>query len=163
MRLMSIPFLLCCCAHIMSVGYLHSLIDFVLWKVHITQGNHDGTAMIISWVTTIEPGSSTVVYGTSEDNLNYTANGKHTQYTFYNYTSGYIHHCTIKKLEVTNSSNFWTDVCLFFNLYGNPNTHLCCSLTQSITMLLELDKRWGNFGSWPLQKAAQMFHIHLVL
>ncbi|NP_001141970.1 Purple acid phosphatase 2-like precursor [Zea mays] len=68
-------------------------------QVHITQGNHDGTAMIISWVTTSEPGSSTVIYGTSEDNLNYTANGKHTQYTFYNYTSGYIHHCTIKKLE----------------------------------------------------------------
>ncbi|KAG2592109.1 purple acid phosphatase 2-like [Panicum virgatum] len=68
-------------------------------QVHITQGNHDGTAMIISWVTTSEPGSSTVVYGTSEDNLNYTANGKHSQYTFYNYTSGYIHHCTIKKLE----------------------------------------------------------------
>ncbi|RLM92017.1 hypothetical protein C2845_PM08G27220 [Panicum miliaceum] len=68
-------------------------------QVHITQGNHDGTAMMISWVTTSEPGSSTVVYGTSEDNLNYTANGKHTQYTFYNYTSGYIHHCTIKKLE----------------------------------------------------------------
>lgn len=120
MRLMSIPFLLCCCAHIMSVGYLHSLIDFVLWKVHITQGNHDGTAMIISWVTTIEPGSSTVVYGTSEDNLNYTANGKHTQYTFYNYTSGYIHHCTIKKLEVTNSSNFWTDVCLFLTYMETP-------------------------------------------
>lgn len=68
-------------------------------QVHITQGNHDGTAMIISWVTTSEPGSSTVVYGTSEDSLNYTANGKHTQYTFYNYTSGYIHHCTIKNLE----------------------------------------------------------------
>lgn len=68
-------------------------------QVHITQGNHDGTAMMISWVTTSEPGSSTVIYGTSEDNLNYTANGKHTQYTFYNYTSGYIHHCTIKKLE----------------------------------------------------------------
>ncbi|CAO1943371.1 unnamed protein product [Urochloa humidicola] len=67
-------------------------------QVHITQGNHDGTSMIISWVTS-EPGSSTVVYGTSEDSLNYTANGKHTQYTFYNYTSGYIHHCTIKKLE----------------------------------------------------------------
>jgi len=74
-------------------------------QVHITQGNHDGTAMIISWVTS-EPGSSTVVYGTSEDNLNYTANGKHSQYTFYNYTSGYIHHCTIKKLEVTGSSKF---------------------------------------------------------
>jgi hypothetical protein len=68
-------------------------------QVHITQGNHDGTAMIISWVTTIEPGSSTVLYGTSEDNLNFSADGKHTQYTFYNYTSGYIHHCTIKKLE----------------------------------------------------------------
>lgn len=92
------------------------LTDFVLSKVHITQGNHDGTAMIISWVTTSEPGSSTVIYGTSEDSLNFTANGKHTQYTFYNYTSGYIHHCTIKNLEVTMSSEFWSDVffCFFF-------------------------------------------------
>ncbi|KQK10030.1 purple acid phosphatase 2 [Brachypodium distachyon] len=68
-------------------------------QVHITQGNHDGTAMIISWVTTIEPGSSTVLYGTSQDNLNCSAKGKHTQYTFYNYTSGYIHHSTVKNLE----------------------------------------------------------------
>ncbi|XP_047093607.1 purple acid phosphatase 2-like [Lolium rigidum] len=68
-------------------------------QVHITQGDHDGKAMIISWVTTIEPGSSTVLYGTSEDNLNHSAKGKLTQYTFYNYTSGYIHHCTIKKLK----------------------------------------------------------------
>nr|ABQ50886.1 purple acid phosphatase [Lolium multiflorum] len=68
-------------------------------QVHITQGDHDGTAMIISWVTTIEPGSSTVLYGASEDSLNCSAKGKHTQYTFYNYTSGYIHHSTIKKLE----------------------------------------------------------------
>jgi hypothetical protein len=60
--------------------------------------------MIISWVTTIEPGSSTVLYGTSEDNLNHSAKGKLTQYTFYNYTSGYIHHCTIKKLKVISSS-----------------------------------------------------------
>jgi len=76
--------------------------------------------MIISWVTTSEPGSSTVVYGTSEDNLNYTANGKHSQYTFYNYTSGYIHHCTIKKLEVTGSSKFLSDVSLFFPLIWKP-------------------------------------------
>jgi acid phosphatase type 7 len=56
--------------------------------------------MIISWVTTSEPGSSTVIYRISEDNLSFSANGKHTQYTFYNYTSGYIHHCKIKNLEV---------------------------------------------------------------
>uniref|UniRef100_A0ACD5ZTM8 Uncharacterized protein n=1 Tax=Avena sativa TaxID=4498 RepID=A0ACD5ZTM8_AVESA len=68
-------------------------------QVHITQGDHDGKAMIISWVTTIEPGSRTVLYGTSEHNLNCSAKGKLTRYTFYNYTSGYIHHCTIKKLK----------------------------------------------------------------
>ena len=138
------------CSHLSCFILLHSqwgisalmLIDFVLSKVHITQGNHDGTAMIISWVTTSEPGSSTVIYGTSEDNLNYTANGKHTQYTFYNYTSGYIHHCTIKKLEVTISSEFWSYVCLFLpHIESHLDTHLCFRLTQSITMLLGLDKR----------------------
>jgi len=54
-------------------------------------------------------------------------------------------------------------VCLFLpHIESHLDTHLCFSLTQSITMLLGLDKRWGSFGLWPLQKVAQMFHIRLV-
>ncbi|RRT35320.1 hypothetical protein B296_00042158 [Ensete ventricosum] len=68
-------------------------------QVHITQGDLDGTAMIISWVTEDEPGSSEVLYGTDEDKLELSAEGKYTRYKFYNYTSGYIHHCTIRHLK----------------------------------------------------------------
>ncbi|KAG6505848.1 hypothetical protein ZIOFF_038214 [Zingiber officinale] len=70
-----------------------------LMKVHITLGNHDGSSMIISWVTQDEPGSSKVLYGTDKDHLHKSAQGKHTRYKFYNYTSGYIHHCTIHHLQ----------------------------------------------------------------
>lgn len=73
---------------------------FLSSKVHITQGNHDGSAMIVSWVTEAEPGSSKVLYGTDSNKLIFSAEGKHTRYEFYNYTSGYIHHCTIRKLKV---------------------------------------------------------------
>ncbi|KAG0478974.1 hypothetical protein HPP92_013693 [Vanilla planifolia] len=68
-------------------------------QVHITQGNHDGSAMIVSWVTEDEVGSSLVLYGTSENHLEFKAKGKVYTYRFYNYTSGYIHHCTIKHLK----------------------------------------------------------------
>ncbi|PKA65530.1 Purple acid phosphatase 2 [Apostasia shenzhenica] len=68
-------------------------------QVHITQGDHDGSAMIVSWVTPDEPGSSLVFYGTSENHLKFSAKGKVYRYKYYNYTSGYIHHCTIRKLE----------------------------------------------------------------
>ncbi|KAM0937223.1 putative Acid phosphatase [Dioscorea sansibarensis] len=68
-------------------------------QVHITQGNMDGSAVIVSWVTQDEPGSNTVLYGTSEDNFEFHAEGKLTQYTYYNYTSGFIHHCTLRNLK----------------------------------------------------------------
>ncbi|KZV26203.1 Purple acid phosphatase precursor [Dorcoceras hygrometricum] len=69
-------------------------------QVHITQGDHDGKGVIISWVTMDEAGSSTVSYWpeNSEQHRN-KAKGSVTKYRFYNYTSGYIHHCVIKKLE----------------------------------------------------------------
>ncbi|RZS02938.1 hypothetical protein BHM03_00033048 [Ensete ventricosum] len=55
--------------------------------------------MIVSWVTEAEPGSSKVLYGTDNNKLLFSAEGKHTRYKFYNYTSGYIHHCTIRNLK----------------------------------------------------------------
>ncbi|MQL90060.1 hypothetical protein Taro_022641 [Colocasia esculenta] len=68
-------------------------------QVHITQGDHEGTGLIVSWVTQDEPGSSTVLYGTSAEELSRRAEGAVTTYQFYNYTSGYIHHCTLANLE----------------------------------------------------------------
>ncbi|KAL0334693.1 UNVERIFIED_CONTAM: Purple acid phosphatase 2 [Sesamum radiatum] len=68
-------------------------------QVHITQGDHIGKAVIVSWVTVDEPGSNTVLYWAENSKLKNKAKGTLTKYKFYNYTSGYIHHCTIKKLE----------------------------------------------------------------
>lgn len=69
--------------------------------MHITQGDHVGKAVIVSWVTVDEAGSNTVVYWAEKSSHHkYKAEGKLFKYKFYNYTSGYIHHCTIKNLEV---------------------------------------------------------------
>ncbi|KAL4397842.1 hypothetical protein HN51_002376 [Arachis hypogaea] len=68
-------------------------------QVHITQGDYDGKAVIISWVTTDEPGSCKVQYGTSENKLQDSADGSFTNYTFYQYKSGFIHQCLIEDLE----------------------------------------------------------------
>ena len=68
--------------------------------MHITQGDYDGKAVIISWVTTDEIGPSKVQYGTSESKFQATAEGTFTNYTFYEYKSGFIHHCLIEGLEV---------------------------------------------------------------
>lgn len=68
--------------------------------MHITQGDYDGKAVIISWVTTEKVGPSEVKYGTSKKNYVFSAVGTVTNYTFYNYTSGFIHHCLLDGLEV---------------------------------------------------------------
>ncbi|KAG9456805.1 hypothetical protein H6P81_001313 [Aristolochia fimbriata] len=67
-------------------------------QVHITQGDQEGRGAIISWVTMDEPGSNTVLYGTSKNKRQFRAEGIVTSYKYYNYTSGYIHHCIIVNL-----------------------------------------------------------------
>ncbi|KAD6794379.1 hypothetical protein E3N88_05275 [Mikania micrantha] len=69
-------------------------------QVHITQGDHVGRAVIVSWVTQHQPGSSTLVYW-SDNNTHqkHKATAKITTYKYYNYTSGYIHHCNINNLD----------------------------------------------------------------
>ena len=59
-----------------------------------------GEAVIVSWVTVDEPGTNTVLYWSENSNKKKKAEGKFNTYKFYNYTSGYIHHCTIRNLEV---------------------------------------------------------------
>ncbi|GJN38932.1 hypothetical protein PR202_gb28013 [Eleusine coracana subsp. coracana] len=68
-------------------------------QVHITQGDYDGKAVIVSWVTAEEPGASEVFYGKKENQYDQKAEGTTTNYTFYDYKSGYIHHCLVDGLE----------------------------------------------------------------
>jgi len=56
--------------------------------------------VIVSWVTQDEPGSKTVLYWAENSGLKKLADGFIVTYKYYNYTSGYIHHCTIEDLEV---------------------------------------------------------------
>lgn len=56
--------------------------------------------MIVSWTTTDEPGSNAVLYRAENSNVKSFAEGFVVSYKYHNYTSGYIHHCTIKDLEV---------------------------------------------------------------
>ncbi|KAL9296062.1 hypothetical protein ACSQ67_021958 [Phaseolus vulgaris] len=68
-------------------------------KVHITQGDLVGRAMIISWVTMDEPGSGAVRYWSEKNGTKKIAKGKMVTYRFFNYSSGFIHHTTIRKLK----------------------------------------------------------------
>ncbi|XP_042500943.1 purple acid phosphatase 2-like [Macadamia integrifolia] len=68
-------------------------------QVHITQGDHEGKGVIISWVTQDELGSKTVQYWAENSKHKHHAKGTVVTYRYYNYTSGYIHHCAIENLE----------------------------------------------------------------
>lgn len=69
--------------------------------MHITQGDYDGKAVIVSWVTIMDQGTSEVLYGKSQNKYDHSAQGKTTNYTYYDYKSGYIHHCLLDGLEVS--------------------------------------------------------------
>lgn len=69
-------------------------------QVHVTQGNHGGNGVIISWVTPVKPGSNTVRYWYENGKPKSQAEATINTYRFFNYTSGYIHHCIIDDLEV---------------------------------------------------------------
>ncbi|KAL8141214.1 hypothetical protein V2J09_007235 [Rumex salicifolius] len=68
-------------------------------QVHITQGDLEGKGVIVSWITADEPGSNTVNYWAENSTKNSSAEGILTTYKYFNYTSGFIHHCTITGLE----------------------------------------------------------------
>lgn len=68
-------------------------------QVHITQGDYDGKAVIVSWVTTDAPVLSVVHFGTSPGRYTLSAEGTTTNYTFHNYKSGYVHHCLLEGLK----------------------------------------------------------------
>lgn len=68
-------------------------------QVHITQGDYDGKAVIVSWVTVTDPGTNEVLYGRSEHTYDHSAQATTTNYTYFDYKSGFIHHCLIDGLE----------------------------------------------------------------
>ncbi|KAL7155370.1 hypothetical protein ABFS83_03G070800 [Erythranthe nasuta] len=71
-------------------------------QVHITQGDHQGKSVIISWITAnkSESESKSVLYWAANNETKKTSDSTTVvKYNYYNYTSGYIHHCTIKNLE----------------------------------------------------------------
>uniref|UniRef100_A0A7N0V3Y6 Purple acid phosphatase n=1 Tax=Kalanchoe fedtschenkoi TaxID=63787 RepID=A0A7N0V3Y6_KALFE len=68
-------------------------------QVHITQGDHEGRGVIVSWVTPDLPGSNTVLYWVERSENKKYAEGIVLTYKYSRYTSGYIHHCKITNLE----------------------------------------------------------------
>ncbi|KAG5596953.1 hypothetical protein H5410_038185 [Solanum commersonii] len=70
-------------------------------QVHITQGDHIGRSVIVSWVTPLESQSNYVTFWAegAKHHHKHKAHAKTTSYKYYNYTSGYIHHAIIKRLK----------------------------------------------------------------
>ncbi|KDP32671.1 hypothetical protein JCGZ_13669 [Jatropha curcas] len=76
-------------------------------QVHITQGDHIGRSVIISWVTPVDKYPNTVTYWPAGKKHSHSHSHRHrhkasaetTYYRYYNYNSGYIHHATIKRLQ----------------------------------------------------------------
>ncbi|XP_010678957.2 purple acid phosphatase 6 isoform X1 [Beta vulgaris subsp. vulgaris] len=69
-------------------------------QVHITQGDRGGRGVIISWVTPDERHPDVVRYWSANDPSDVkTSHSQISTYRYYNYSSGYIHHATIRKLE----------------------------------------------------------------
>nr|POF06727.1 purple acid phosphatase 10 [Quercus suber] len=68
-------------------------------QVHITQGDYVGTAVIVTWVTPHAPGPNKVTYWCENFKKKHKVEGKIGRYTYYNYTSGFIHHANISNLE----------------------------------------------------------------
>ncbi|KAL8134927.1 hypothetical protein AgCh_009803 [Apium graveolens] len=59
--------------------------------VHITQGDHEGKGVIISWITPNEVGSSMLLYWADDSKVKKSANSTVVTYKYYDYSSGYIH------------------------------------------------------------------------
>ncbi|GKG02368.1 bifunctional purple acid phosphatase 26-like protein, partial [Tanacetum coccineum] len=130
-------------------------------QVHITQGDYDGKAVIIMWVTPDEPGSNQVRYGTSEKKYDFTAQGSPVKnYTFYNYKSGYLHQCLVDDLKVFVYLNSLS------NVYYQFITNTCVSFDSMIpSTIMRLGKviLLDHFGFRHHQKSIQMLLTNLEL
>lgn len=79
--------------------YLLCVLNVAFWRFiyDTTQGDHEGSAVIISWITPDEPGSNTLLYWADNIIFKTRVNGIVLTYKYFKYTSGYI---TIKNLPV---------------------------------------------------------------
>ncbi|CAL0309018.1 unnamed protein product [Lupinus luteus] len=111
-------------------------------QVHITQGDHVGQAMIISWVTVDEPGSNEVIYWSNSSLQNFTAEGEVFTYTYYNYTSGFIHHTNITNLEFNTT---------YFYVVGIGNTTRQFWFTTPPEVGIDVPYTFGIIGTSTLQ------------
>ncbi|WCJ43520.1 Purple acid phosphatase [Euphorbia peplus] len=73
-------------------------------QVHITQGDSIGKSVIISWVNPKDRLPDYVIYWKHDSDCKNRLRKRKVQadtktYTYYDYTSGYLHHATIHKLE----------------------------------------------------------------
>ncbi|KAL5819221.1 hypothetical protein ACOSQ4_023063 [Xanthoceras sorbifolium] len=75
-------------------------------QVHITQGDHDGRSMIISWVTPFDKEPNFVTYWEANSKKKHKTRARITSYKYYNYDSGYIHHATIQGLKYDTLYNY---------------------------------------------------------
>lgn len=75
---------------------------FDVWfQVHITQGDHDGKGVIITWVTLYDRQPNLVTYWEANTTTKQMVQAKITNYKYYTYESGFIHHATIHGLKVS--------------------------------------------------------------
>lgn len=71
-------------------------------QVHITQGDHDGRGVIISWVSAFEHPNEVTFWEAKKTNGHHHARKAHstvTSYRYFTYNSGFIHHATIRNLK----------------------------------------------------------------
>ncbi|ESR38829.1 hypothetical protein CICLE_v10027113mg [Citrus x clementina] len=68
-------------------------------QVHITQGDHDGRSVIVSWVTPDEKYPNVVTHWEANSKRKHKTHSIIKTYRYFNYSSGYIHHATIKRLK----------------------------------------------------------------
>ncbi|CAI0435957.1 unnamed protein product, partial [Linum tenue] len=108
-------------------------------QVHITQGDMEGKGVIVSWITPDEPGSNIVLYwAEGKAKQKSRAEGTVLQYKYTNYTSGYIHHCTIKGLETVDH---------YMSNSMNPQTLLFVGdLSYADAYPLGDNTRWDTWG-----------------
>ena len=134
---------------------------FFIWvfhkKVHITQGDLEGKALIVSWVTQKARGSNLVLYWKEHSNKMLKAHGKSKTYKFYNYTSGHIHHCTLRNLEVHHHHFTIFSFVMYLTLWFSS-----CSMTPSTTIWDVWDKQNASSGSSLLLNLVLTFPTRLV-
>ena len=78
----------------------HGAVALLVAAIVLLAAAAQQTAAGVSWVTVEAEGNSTVLYGRAMDKtLDLAAEGTVTRYTYYNDTSGYIHHCTLDQQD----------------------------------------------------------------